>query len=68
MQVAPQTAIHLADIAAPSRASREAVLQEALASATDPSPSPETIAALDQTAALHAGAFVPQPLGISIYE
>jgi arginine/lysine/ornithine decarboxylase len=68
MQVAPQTATHLAGTAAPSRASREAVLQEAIASTTDTSPSAETIAALDQTAARHASNFVPQPLGISIYE
>jgi hypothetical protein len=68
MQVAPQTAPYLAGAAAPSRASREAALHEALAPVTDAIPSPETLAAIDQTAALHARAFVPQPLGISIYE
>jgi hypothetical protein len=74
MQAAPQTTTPLSGPAASSPGSQEAAQQEALGAgahpspASDPSPSPETIVALEQAAALHARAFVPQPLGISMYE
>jgi hypothetical protein len=69
MQADPHITTQLSGTAASSRVSREAALHEVLGAATDPlpaaeaSPSPDTI-----PAGLHARAFVPQPVGISIYE
>lgn len=74
MQAAPQTTTPLSGPPASSPGSQEAALHEALGAGTLPSsagnasPSSETMVALEQAAALHARAFVPQPLGISIYE
>jgi hypothetical protein len=70
MQAPPHTASQLFGPAVSSHGTGEAGLHETPDSspASNPNPSLATIVAGEKTAVLHGGGFVPQPVGISIYE